>query len=143
MDRGLLLELVRKQYGERLLSLAIFGSRVTGDYRPDSDIDLLVVCDVFPGGRMARTEEWLPMEADWSGPYLSPLFYTPVELKNGSPVFLNLTLGEIEYLYDPQNLLKDYIDDLSRRLRAMGARRIGQGKAAYWDMGRRGSEVVL
>ncbi|MBC7337187.1 MAG: nucleotidyltransferase domain-containing protein, partial [Clostridia bacterium] len=41
-------------YGERLVSLAVFGSVGRGTPRFDSDIDLLVVAAGLPRGRLAR-----------------------------------------------------------------------------------------
>ena len=41
-------------YGDRLISLAVYGSVGRGTPRPDSDIDILVVADDLPRGRMAR-----------------------------------------------------------------------------------------
>ncbi|MBE7438962.1 MAG: nucleotidyltransferase domain-containing protein [Spirochaetales bacterium] len=143
MDTERLLELVQNHYGQRLQSLALFGSRATGTHRPDSDADLLLVIDPLPTGRMARSAEWLPLEENWPGPFLSPLFYTPAELQMGSPAFFGMTLGEVAILYDHQGLLASYIEDLRRRLKEMGARRIGVGRTAYWDMGRPGGQVVL
>ncbi len=49
----LLAETVRvlqEQYGDRLVSVAVFGSVARGTQRADSDVDLLVVCDPLPTG---------------------------------------------------------------------------------------------
>lgn len=40
-------------YGDRLVSLAVFGSTARGTMRPDSDIDLLLVVDPLPDGRLS------------------------------------------------------------------------------------------
>ncbi|MEW6611385.1 MAG: nucleotidyltransferase family protein [Pseudomonadota bacterium] len=45
-------------YGERLVSLAVFGSVARGTMRPDSDIDCLIVAAPLPRGRMARMREF-------------------------------------------------------------------------------------
>jgi predicted nucleotidyltransferase len=44
-------------YGERLVTLVLYGSQARGDMTPDSDIDVLVVLegDVNPGDEIART----------------------------------------------------------------------------------------
>ena len=36
---------IRKQYPDRIRVVALFGSKVCGDDDPESDIDLLVICD--------------------------------------------------------------------------------------------------
>lgn len=41
-------------YGARLLSVAVFGSVARGTPRRDSDVDLLIVADPLPRGRLAR-----------------------------------------------------------------------------------------
>jgi predicted nucleotidyltransferase len=47
---------VRHHYGARLVSLVVFGSIGRGTARPDSDVDLLIVAENLPDGRMARVE---------------------------------------------------------------------------------------
>src|SRR3972149_6108880 len=49
-------------YGVRLASLAVFGSVARGTMRPDSDVDLLLVADPLPAGRMARMDEFSAVE---------------------------------------------------------------------------------
>jgi predicted nucleotidyltransferase len=36
---------IRRQYPNRILAVALFGSKARGDDDPESDIDLLVICD--------------------------------------------------------------------------------------------------
>jgi len=45
-------------YGDRLISLSVFGSVAAATMGPDSDIDILLVCDPLPRGRMARVREF-------------------------------------------------------------------------------------
>ena len=128
-------EQVGRIYGERLITLAVFGSYSSGRANEDSDMDILVVAGSFPQGRIARVEEWLPVEAGWSGPFLSPVFYTPSEIENGSPLFLNMTLGEVVLLADKDSFFSNYLKQLKVKLAKMGSRRIGSGKSSYWIMG--------
>lgn len=39
-------EEVRKIYGERLRSVILYGSYARGDFRPDSDIDIMILIDL-------------------------------------------------------------------------------------------------
>ena len=41
--------------------LSLFGSALRPDFRPDSDVDFLVV---FESGHIASLEEWIEMEAE-------------------------------------------------------------------------------
>jgi predicted nucleotidyltransferase len=78
----------REHYGKTLVSLAIFGSVARGTMRPDSDIDLLLVVDDLPRGRMARVRDFELVERRMEGVLraaerkdvhttLSPVFKTP------------------------------------------------------------------
>ncbi len=51
-----LLTLLLEVFGENLVSLVVFGSVARGDYRRDSDIDLLLVVKNLPKGRFRRVE---------------------------------------------------------------------------------------
>jgi hypothetical protein len=129
-------------YGERLLSIAVFGSVARGTMRPDSDIDLLLVVQDLPNGRMPRVAEFeaverrlapLLAEAAQHGVHttLSPVFKSPRELEYGSPLFLDMT-DAVLILHDPRGILGEYLDRLSARLQALGARRIPKGGGYYW-----------
>jgi predicted nucleotidyltransferase len=129
-------------YGERLLSAAVFGSVARGTMRPDSDVDLLLVVEHLPNGRMPRMREFeaverrlepLLAEAARHGVHttLSPIFKTPRELEYGSPLFLDMT-NEVLILHDRAGILQDYLDRLRARLRALGAQRIDKGGGYYW-----------
>ena len=45
-----------RHYGDRLVSLVVFGSVGRGTARPDSDVDFIVVADPLPDGRMAAVK---------------------------------------------------------------------------------------
>ncbi|MFZ5556237.1 MAG: nucleotidyltransferase domain-containing protein [Pseudomonadota bacterium] len=129
-------------YGGRLVSLAVFGSVARGTMRPDSDIDLLLVANPLPDGRMERMAEFDAVEERLRKPLaearaegvqtiLSPVFKTPEELRQGSFLFLDLT-DQALILHDRGSVLRDYLEGLAARLRAMGARRVYKGGGYYW-----------
>ena len=131
-----------EHYGTRLQSLALFGSVARGTMRPDSDIDLVLVVDPLPDGRMARMDEFTAVEkqaetvlrnAQARGIYtsLSPVFKTPTELGNGSWLFLDMT-DQARILFDRDTLLANHLKQLSRRLEEMGATRVYKGGGYYW-----------
>lgn len=143
-------------YGERLLALAVFGSVARGTMRADSDIDFLLVVSTLPQGRMARVDEFSPVEAtlskvlrraEASGVHttLSPVFKTPQELEQGSLLFLDMT-DQARILFERQETLSNYLGRLRARLAAMGAKRVQKGGGYYWILKpdlKPGEEITL
>ena len=132
----------RDHYGHRLVSLAVFGSVARGTMRHDSDIDLLVVVDDLPRGRIPRVRDFDLVEtavqeqldqAEHVGIYtrLSPVIKTPTEVQYGSPLFLDMTL-HARMLADRDEFLSRYLDRLRARLHELGAQRVRRGGGYYW-----------
>jgi predicted nucleotidyltransferase len=131
-------------YGDRLVSVIVFGSVGRGTMRPDSDIDLLVVADPLPSGRMRRVADFEPVEqvveaviqdgrSRGLATRLSPLFKTPGEVERGSPVFLDMT-QDARILYDKNGFFGARMGALDARLKKLGAKRVFQGRAWWWDL---------
>ena len=142
---GDLLAAVRAVYGERLVSLAIFGSVARRTPNPESDLDILVLADRLPDGRMARVKEFEPVEQALATLLrelegrgvrtdLSPVFRTPAELAYGGPIFLDM-VSRVIILYDRGGVLSRHLSQLEETLRSTGARRIPYKGAWYWDLG--------
>ncbi len=145
-------EACRVFYGDRLVSLVVFGSVGRGTPRPDSDIDLLVVADPLPDGRIPRVREFDAVEgaltsggAGKLAHRLSPIFKTPFEVQRGSPLFLDM-LEDGRLLFDRGGFFAKELAALKERLEKLGARRIWKGDAWYWDLKpdfKPGDEIVL
>jgi hypothetical protein len=138
------LEHVRRHYGPRLVSLAVFGSIGRGTPRPDSDVDLLIVAKGLPDGRMARVNEFAPVEKALArtladGRRLgffnecSPMFKTPDEVLAGSPLLLDM-VEDARVLVDRDAFFQTAMERLKERLARQGARRICRGNAWLWDL---------
>lgn len=133
-----LISLCKEHYGERLFSLAVFGSVGRGTPRPDSDIDLLLVIKDLPTGRLARVREFAAIEtalgaASASRIEISPVFKTPEEIAQGSLLLLDM-VEDAHILFDRGGFFKAALDGLDDRLRKLGARRIWRGNTWYWDL---------
>ena len=134
----------RAVYGDRLKSVAIYGSVARGTMRPDSDIDVLVVADALAPSRAARMDEFEQIDrilaakveaarAAGVQTIVIPTIKTPDELRAGSLLYLDMT-DQARILHDPDRVLRSYLENLSRKLRAMGARRVPFGGSYYWEL---------
>lgn len=122
----------------------MFGSVGRGTPRPDSDIDLLIVAEGLPDGRMKRVARFADVEASLQPllqelseagitAELSPVLKTPAEVLRGSPLLLDMT-DDARILYDRNGFLRSALDALKARLASLGARRIFIGNAWLWDL---------
>ena len=99
-----------RHYGDSLITVGVFGSVGRGTPGPYSDIDVLLVADPLPVGRLRRVSDFEAVEhalapvlaaAARSGCHtaLSPVFKTPAEVAAGSLLFLDM-IDDIRLLYD-------------------------------------------
>lgn len=141
---GRVAEAAQRVYGPRLLGLGVFGSVGRGTMTVASDIDLILIADPLPLGRVARREEFDAVESALAGEMrdarragmnaeISPVIKTPEELMAGSPILFDMT-DDLRILYDPAGVLADGIASMRERLRRLGARRIWKGESWYWNL---------
>lgn len=86
---------ITKYYADRLISAALFGSYARGTATPDSDIDILIIAEPLPNGRMRRIQEFETVELDAEHtmskmPQLSPVIKTKMEINMGSPLLWDM-----------------------------------------------------
>lgn len=131
-------------YGERLVSLAVFGSVGRGTPRSDSDMDLLIVAEGLPNGRLKRADEFRSVETKLASQLaeartvglaaeLSPIFKTPAEVRQGSLLFLDMT-EDARILHDRDNFLREALARFKEQLNRLGARRVWRGNVWFWDL---------
>lgn len=137
-----MLEELKSFYGPRLVSCAVFGSVGRGTPRDGSDVDVLLVIEGLPGGRMRRMDEFAAIErrlapllarsrGEGPPPDISPVFKTPAELEAGTPLLLDMT-EDARILHDERGVLAARLDRLRTRLRELGSQRIWRGDAWHW-----------
>lgn len=139
-----------RAWGDDVRGVALFGSRVRGAHRPESDLDVLVVADRFPASRPDRFRAIRPH-----------LEGRPALLRYGTFLLLPtttagviqpFTLGLLDgcrILFERDRFLTNLLDRTRRRLEELGSRkaRDSQGNE-YWilipdEKWRPGMEVVV
>ncbi|MEM2990842.1 MAG: nucleotidyltransferase domain-containing protein [Halobacteria archaeon] len=137
-----LIEALKRRYGDRFISLVIFGSVARGEMKKDSDVDLLLIIDSISKGRLERQGEFMEVEGEIEG-YLnvllaegywidfSPIIKTPEEAMRISPLYLDMVEDAV-ILYDRDGFFKNILERVRNRLRELGSRRIELGKRWYW-----------
>jgi hypothetical protein len=144
LERRLLAE-IRSFYGERLVSVILFGSVAREAQSFESDLDLLVIAEGLPQGRMKRIREFGSVE-DKVEPflktlqqkkgintYISAIIKSPEEAEKGSPLFLDM-VEDAKMLFDRDGFFAAVLERLRKRLKELGSKRIWQGNAWYWDL---------
>jgi predicted nucleotidyltransferase len=131
-------------YGDRLISLVVFGSVGRGTMRADSDIVVLLIMDPLPKGRLKRMAEFEVVESrmspvldqacrDGVNTRFSPVIKTAEEVRAGSPLFLDM-VDDAKILFDRGDFFRSEMNALRQRLARLGAKRIWRGNAWYWDL---------
>lgn len=135
-------EAARQVYGERLVSLALFGSVAVGRPRPDSDVNLFVVANGLPAGRAERMEEFGRVEALLGHAldeahargvftHLSPVIRTPAEMEKAGPPFIDMILDS-RVLYDSQGFFAAFAERFRQHLETTGAEFVSDRGPAHW-----------
>jgi uncharacterized protein len=141
----LLLSEIKSHYAERLISVVVFGSVGRDTQTFESDMDLLIIADGLPRGRMKRIGEFEPVEEriepllksikekDGINTYISAVIKSPEEAEKGSPLFLDM-VEDARILFDRNGFFQGVLERLRGRLKKLGSKRIWRGNAWYWDL---------
>lgn len=137
-----LVEAMKRKYGDRFISLIIFGSVARGEMRKDSDVDLLLIIDSISKRRVERQKEFIEVEKEIEdclnelfdeGYFVdfSPILKTPEEAMRISPLYLDM-VEDAMIAYDKDDLFKNILENVRNRLKELGSKRISMGKRWYW-----------
>lgn len=140
------LELMKESFGERLLSIAIFGSVARGKARfPGSDIDVLIVMEGLENlsfgqrikltmnieEKLSKTQEFAIFKnAFGMHPNFQEIIFNPDELKAHPPVLLDLTTDSI-ILYDT-GILVEELAKIKKRLKELGSKKVKIKDSWFW-----------
>ena len=115
-----LLSMVLREFGPDVVSVMVFGSRVRGGARSDSDYDMLIIMDQVDLNPNVRDERVASATANIllaSGVRISPLVLNREEAtdeaERGSPL-LSSILANYEILYDPNGFAIELLDLVKR-----------------------------
>ena len=141
-----LVELVKKYYGERLVSLAFFGSFVRGIFKENkSDLDLLLVLSETSESHCERIDEFVKnvLMPYYSSPeyinalrtlYLPPVsvvIYSQDEARFFHDIYLDMTLWS-EILHDENSFLKSVLDAMRKKIDEWGSLRREISGKSFW-----------
>jgi len=144
LEERLLTE-IKSFYGERLVSVIVYGSVARETQTFDSDLDLLIIAEGLPQGRMKRIREFDPIEDklepflkslrqnEGINTYISTVIKSHEEAEKGSPLFLDM-VEDAKILFDKGGFFAGVLERLRKRLRELGAKRIWKGNVWYWDL---------
>lgn len=126
---------IRAHYGERLLALALFGSRAGSRHRADSDWDLLLV--LTPGEPIRRSlyREWdeqLAPRIESHVPEASPHFvHLPVASDPPASLWLEVATTH-RLLHDPTGQLASHLQAVRRLVESGRFERRSVHGLPYW-----------
>jgi len=132
---------LRSRFGERLVSLVLYGSRARGTQRDDSDIDVLIVVDGLPPDRAGRHALLRPLKQAVDrqhmrargrpAPHLAYIVKTREEAKHRAPLYLDMTEDAV-LVWDRDGFFAGVLDGLRRRMAELGSRRVWLRDGWYW-----------
>ena len=130
--------------GDRLVSIAFFGSVARGEATPESDLDVLVIARNLPSDVGFRIRETMPvhdavrrgdaykrLRLQGRSAFVSDLFLSPEEAKAHPPILLDL-VDDAFITYDNDGFLEGVLKNIRERLNELKAKKVRASKGYYW-----------
>jgi uncharacterized protein len=141
-----LFAIIEKEYGDNLVSLAVYGSYSRGDARPGSDIDLFIILKNKSGNFKEQNRFYdnveHPLEADMNRLYelygiamdISPLIVSKERSAFFHPLYLDMS-ENAEIIHDTDGWMRNLLDKTADYGARFHFKRSEFGNTHVWDMG--------
>lgn len=134
----------KNQYGGDLVSVIVYGSTARNRQTFQSDIDILLIVNNLPDGRMNRMKDFAEIEEALSEELqdarlhgwntdLSPVIRKPEEVNLGGYFYLDM-VDDAVILYDKNDFFSAYLRKFKKRLTEYGAEKKRWKGGYYWEI---------
>ncbi|MBO3842464.1 MAG: nucleotidyltransferase domain-containing protein [Candidatus Brockarchaeota archaeon] len=141
------LNLLNGFFGEKLISVVVFGSVARGDAKPSSDTDILVVAENLPKRisekmeimakiliKLRDTQTYRELRKKGINTWVQFYPLTPEEAKIHRPIYLDMVEDAV-ILVDKDNFLESVFTSLRKRLDELKAKRVYLKNGTWlWDL---------
>jgi len=142
-----ILNLLNDFFGEKLVSVVVFGSVARGDAKPSSDTDILVVAENLPEKisekmeimakiliKLRDTQAYKELRGKGVNTWVQFYPLTPEEARLHRPIYLDMVEDAV-ILVDKDGFIESVFTSLRKRLNELKARRIYLKNGAwFWDL---------
>jgi len=139
-------KLLKDRFKDDIVSVVLFGSVARGTSKKESDIDICIVIKILPKSRFQRNRMLSPLlsalkemasykELRKMGylPEITPILYTPEEVQDTKPIFLDM-VEDGEILLD-DGTFKDKLEDIKRKMKELNSRKaLLKDGTWYWEL---------
>ena len=140
------IQILKERFKEDIISIVLFGSVARGNAKKESDIDLCIIINNLPKSRFQRNRllsrpladlremhSYKELRIKGYFPDISPILYTPEEIQETKPIFLDM-VEDGEILLD-NGTFRDKLDDIKRRMSKLNSRkRVCEDGTWYWEL---------
>ena len=140
------IQILKERFKEDIISIVLFGSVARGNAKKESDIDLCIIINNLPKSRFQRNRllsrpladlremhSYKELRIKGYFPDISPILYTPEEIQDTKPIFLDM-VEDGEILLD-NGTFRDKLDDIKRRMSKLNSRKIVcEDGTWYWEL---------